>query len=404
MRATLVLTVAAALGGCAEPAPDESWSVPYVHTVVPWAPDADGAWYLVDTGSPRTQVMPEVAGRASSFAGEVAVTDLDLAGLYDGEPLLVSASLPARLQAALAAGEITAFGGVLGSDLLASVPFALDRDGAQILFGAAASALADAGEDVPVELLGGGRACLDDGLCYEADASRLIAPVELDGEPLDALLDTASTYVTIPVAVMLRLFDRDPSLRMAIVDLEGETVGVTRLPIRWGGVERTVEVLVVDGLGPSLSRLHIETGRRVEMLIGHSLLEQFAVAIDHAGPSVSLVDRAGFVAAPATIGVGLLVRDDGTCFRPVSVVRHAPAATAGVALDSCVVALDGVAPGAAGADDAAARLGQLAIGDRVALVWRDAAGGPSVAAELVAEDWLAAQASSVTISMPGASW
>ncbi|HUS66666.1 MAG TPA: hypothetical protein VMZ28_19145 [Kofleriaceae bacterium] len=389
MRATLVLTAAAALGGCADQAPQESWSVPYVHTVVPWAPDADGVWYLVDTGSPRTQVMPEVAGRASAYAGEVEVPGFDLAGLYDGAPLLVSASLPARLQAALAAGEITAFGGVLGSDLLATVPFALDRDGGQILFGAAASALADGGADVPVELLGGGRACLDDGLCYDADASRLIAPVELDGAPLEALVDTASTFVTIPVAVMLRLLDHDPGLRMAVVDLEGETVGITRLPVRWGGVERTVAVLVVDGLGPSLSRLHVETGRRVEMLIGHSLLEQFAVAIDHAGPSVSLVERAGFVAAPATIGVGLLVRDDGTCFQPISVVRNAPAAAAGVALDSCVVAIDGVAAGAAGAGDAASRLGHLAAGDRVALSWRPGGGEATASAELVAEDWLA---------------
>jgi hypothetical protein len=389
MHGIAFLALAGAAACAAEPAPDgdRTWSTPYLHTNVPWLESGAGDWFLIDTGSPRTQVLPASAGQAPRFSGEMSVSGLDLAGLYDGEPVLVSDELPARLRAAVASGEIRNLGGILGGDLLAKVPFAMDRDSSSIVFGGAAGDLAAQMQSVPVELLGGGGACLDDGLCYQTAASRLVAPVELAGVPMEALIDTAATYVMMPDAVLDRLIAADASIPQAVVQTPSEDVRLARIPLRWGEIERRVVVLALDGLGSSLARLHLETGRRVEMLLGQSLLHQFAVAFDYSIPTVAVGDREGASTDLEPIGLGLGVVVDGDCFAPVWLVVDGPASRAGVDLLACVTGIDGIGPGGPDAAAAAAGLDRLAIDDRVELRWRDASGEHE--ATISAADWLA---------------
>ena len=67
------------------------------------------------------------------------------------------------------------------------------------------------------------------------------ASIELEpGASFDALVDTASSYVTVAAAVLDQLLAHDPGLPTATIDLGDEVVRVARVAMRWGDVERSV--------------------------------------------------------------------------------------------------------------------------------------------------------------------
>lgn len=233
--------------------------LPSLTSAVPWLQDPYGNWFLVDTGAPRTQLTTWVAGLPT---GEYLVADGEVAELVLDAPLVVSDALPEDLLSAAAEAPI---GGLIGADVLLRQPWW--RDGEHLYFAEPPEGITLVAS-VPLELTGGGRTCLEDGLCFEHDATRLIVDAEIEGRTLTLLVDTGATWVTISGAAADG------------IGMERE-LPLVEAAVRVGEFGRD-EVLVAradDELEEALVVLSTEVGRPVDGLLGQSLLEGYVVGI-----------------------------------------------------------------------------------------------------------------------------
>jgi hypothetical protein len=356
-----VLTLAPLLVGCA---PEPVWSLPYVHTVVPWVRDREGYWYLFDTGTPRTQVTTEVAGLEP---GEQVVPGWGVGELVPDEPIVVSDDLPALLGAAIEAGEIVNFGGIVGADLLYDQAWWMDPRSELVWFGEGPPGVRTEAS-VPARLVGEGSTCLADGPCVDFPRARILVEVQVEGSPLTLLLDTASTYVTLPPLVAERL-----GIDLFTLDFESEAVTVGQADVRLGGAGGEIPVAAMDEpIVEALVRLSLEVDQPVDGLLGHSLLRSFVLGVDPRRGELTLgTYTAGEWGSSWTWTTpGFFLGDGGEEGYPVlAVIQGSPAALAGISAGEILSSVDGLTPADVPAAEIMVHLTELGPGALVEVAW-----------------------------------
>lgn len=339
-----------ALAGCAEPALETpSRALFYWHSGVPWILDDDGFHYLIDTGTPRSFVVPSVASRDDdSFTVDV-VDDWDVHGMGAHAEVVVTYDLPPAILPMTG----PRFGGILAADILSQQAFMLDPLHGRLV-------LDDDGHfeewlvgtsvptRVPVTIAGGGTTCMRENRCFEHDGLRVLVEVQVEGEPVIALLDTASTYTTMGRALFDRLAHTE-SRPLVSISRSWDTWDFTRIDeLRIGDAALShVPVRVDPELDTDLARLRVETGEKVELLIGHSFLLYFVTGVDYPGSSLTLAryDVPPPIETEMFEGFGLWLQgaspEHGRCLPVVALAHDGPADHAGVDIGDCVIELDG---------------------------------------------------------------
>lgn len=343
---------------CSEPNDETSLSVgfaePYSFSVVPWVFDAAGNTYLLDTGTPRSRILPRVFSLGETTLSEQMRPDLGIRGFSSAQqPLLVSSQMPAAITAAVQAEELTTFAGILGADILAQTRFAIDPRTRSLLFGTAIDSAQGigAGVDLDVRLAGGGRTCIADGACFDFGPSRILFDVRINGIAATALLDTASTFTTLAPGLATRVERAGPTRIVEFERVVGDEVfsgrlgDVAQIEFGTGHVFENVTVIVADDLlDTAMTRLHVETGERVEVLLGQSVLESYLAQIDIAAPSVRLYPYSplGPRLARTPTHFGFAARRAGECATVTYLVRDTPVAIEGLEILDCITRFDGV--------------------------------------------------------------
>jgi predicted aspartyl protease len=268
------------------------------------------------------------------------LADLSIPGLdTKGVPLIVAGDFPDRVLAA----AVKNLGGIVGVDLLSRQPFTLDPQSSRYVVGRPDLFLFDVGEalDVPVTLLGGGRTCFTEQRCADFGATRLVMPLEIEGVTTYALVDTGSTYTSVLPSLLDRLPERSdrPTLTMQ-ADVQRT---FTRLAeVRVGAaVRENLPIIVGHHLETPLARLHVDTGVRIEVLLGHSFLLYYASAFDYREPSFKLYPylHADHVSTESFVGIGFRLVEDVACWRVERMVLG-KADLADISIGDCVVSID----------------------------------------------------------------
>lgn len=338
------------LWGCAEPEPKiPSRAFFYWHSGVPWIVDDDRLQYLVDTGTPRSFVVPSVAARDDDAFAVAVIDDWDVQGLGAHAEVVITNDLPPAILPMTGPG----FGGILAADVLSQQAFmldptngrfVLDEDGHfdEWLVGTSAPTR------VPVTVAGGGTSCMREQRCFEHDGHRVLVEVLIEGEPVTALLDTASTYTTMGRALFDRLEHASGHPQVSI-SRGWDTWDFTRIDALSIGDAALgdVPVRVNPELDTALARLSVETGETVELLVGHSFLLYFMTGVDYPGSSLTL---ARYVDPPRIEtemfeGFGLWLagatEGHGSCLPVIALAHDGPADLAGMDIGDCVIELDG---------------------------------------------------------------
>lgn len=375
------IVLAASLVGCdpAGPPAHEARVLAYAHSGVPWMFDDDGYQYLIDTGTPRSFVIPPVARRGDDVFLTEVVEGWDVNGLGADVEVVVTYELPPAILPMMD----STFGGIMAADVLSRQPFMLDPLRSRFVldddgrFDEWLSETDDAVR-VPVTIAGGGTTCMQVDRCFEHDGHRVLVDVLVDGEPVVALLDTASTYTTMGRGLLERLGQAEGRPHVVVsrfwdswdfVRLEELAVGGARLA--------DVPVRVNPALDTAFARLSVETGEKVELLLGHSFLLYFMTGVDYDGPSLTLARYS----APRTIetemfesfGIWLVGSNEerGSCLPVVALAQGGEADRAGIDLGDCVIELDG-RDGATLTDaDVDLVLRQPALGEALSMVVLD---------------------------------
>ncbi len=336
---------------------------------------------LVDTGLPLTLLYSSGFGGLAPGLNNV---ELDAFGLrfVDFDLAVV------RRQAAqpVCVGDVPA--GLLGHDLFGHFRLGLDYRGQRVVLhdqpAEAGAGLFEQTEGlesarvVAVELLGGGLLQLAEVADpLPAPATRVVTEAIVEGSASTAMVDTGASLTAISRTLFDRLGGSDrPALCCATVEVVDGVVDaeVTRLrELRLGPVSVTsLPVLVLDN--PDLfAALGAEVGRPVQMLIGGSLLRQFAVEIDYPGRRLLLqryLDRPhidpdeyllpGFSFCRAAAADGMVVLD---------VFEGSDGAHKGVERGHLLVAVDGRSVTDLPAADALALIRDRSEGESVKLTF-----------------------------------
>ncbi len=360
----IALTVALPLAACVPDSEPDPFSADPVEvqsrfTNVTWMTTANGEVFLLDTGSPRTQVVPQVVGLGSDAFDEV-VWDDPFGFNFEGRAVLASVDLPPFLRA------VPGFSGIIGADLLSRRPITIDNQGQQVVLGELSPSEVMARYDVeppsvvPMEVLGGSRTCFTTG-CIEWDANRIIVPLTIDGVATHGVVDTGMGNVTVSGEFFERhLADRRvPTFEMAdLVDprfTQAQAVVMNHTLAQrlvTGGVEQLDVRLDIPpraaGLDAALSRLSVEVGVQVEVLLGNSLLAPFLTQLDYEAGELRLyryrepprslgrLEGTSVFAAESVGGLGLADAPiggtyDGRCLYAVRAVVGGEASELGLA-------------------------------------------------------------------------
>lgn len=326
------LPVVVLLVGCQTPTP---WTAAYVHTVVPWVRDSTGAWFLVDTGSPRTQLRTTVR---DGPVGEQPAPGWSAAGITSDAEVIVSDALPPLLLAAEEDGEIFNLGGILGADRLAETPVWIDPRNEQLAFVEPPPGTVSVAE-LAVEVTGSGETQLADGTVVTWDRARMLVEIEVEGQPLTALVDTASTYLVLTPAAVSRTGTEFYSYEFAETPEEdGLELGFVSVDAGGLVVPDVAFTRATEALTESLVRLSIEVDRPVEALLGHTLWRRYVTGLDYRHERVELraYDDGHWTIASHRVSPGVGLEDDDGCFRVRWVITGSPAEVSGLGLGSCV--------------------------------------------------------------------
>ena len=327
----------------------------YKFTVVPWISDADGNEYLLDTASPRTQVMPGVIGHGTDYFAERTVETPKIRGIdMSDTPVIVSDALSPAFQNALENGGQENFGGVIGGDIFARRDFAFDARESRILFGDPLAHLSHVGSgtEIGARLKGGGSTCLEETRCYEYGATRWIVDIEVDGITSAAIVDTAATYLVASRALIGRVQrlggGKTASLRERRPNGDREReIGIFNNVVIGGKIELNDVGMAVGNadLDAGLARLQVETGERVEMLLGQSVLQRFVTEFSVDPPTLKLRQYEPPAGDPYPVpqtGVGFSFSQTEACPMVDSIVSGTPVDNSGLHLGDCIVSINGI--------------------------------------------------------------
>lgn len=317
--------------------------LPYTQAGVPWVFDDDGHQYLIDTGTPRSFVTPEVARLpADAFTTDI-VAGWNVLGVGEGANVVITNDLPPAILPMIG----PAFGGIMGADILAKRPFVLDPWRGRIVFDDGDlrewMVESDSIVEIPVTIAGGGVSCMQEGRCFEHQGLRMLVEVELDGEPVVALVDTASTFSSMGEGLLERL-STGPTPRPELDVARGwDSWHFTRIAhTRVGEAELADMPVHVDpALDIAFARLSVEVNAPVELLIGHSLLLHFAAGFDYTAGRLTLAryDAPQLVETEMFKNFGFWPASSGAgadCFMIVAVAGDTATVQAGLDIGDCV--------------------------------------------------------------------
>lgn len=352
-RATAIAAgsaLCACIAGCdsSEPVAHEARTLEYAHSGVPWIFDDDGNQYLIDTGTPRSFVVPPIAAMDDDAFVTRVVEGWDIQGIGEDEEVVVTYDLPPPILPMMGPG----FGGIMAADLLSRQPFMLDPLRSRFVldddgrFDEWLSETDDAIR-VPATIAGGGTICMHPDRCFEHEGRRVLVDVLVEGEPVVALLDTASTYTTMGRLLFERL-DGGQSRPQVSISRGWDTWDFARvgeLSIGEASLE-DVPVRVNAAIDTALARLSVETNQKVELLIGHSYLLHFMTGVDYDHPALTLArystPRPVETEMFEGFGIWLFGATEGTSCLPVVAMAHGgEAERAGIDVGDCVLELDG---------------------------------------------------------------
>jgi hypothetical protein len=364
--AALCLGGTLAATGCA-PAP-EPRVVDARFFGVPFVQDHEGRWFVVDTGSPRTLVAPAVAGVGGAGVTEAVLPGWQVAGLDTGSVPVVVAELD--FLADRGALSLEPFGGLVGADLLQREDVvAFDHRGGRIAFQATERVLEPprpAAMATRFEVLGAGSTCID-GACFDYPASRIVVPVEIEGVTTHAVVDTGATFTVALHTLVARLPARADRPRAAVGGTTFTRTAVLALG-KAGDHPGVANTIVIESRADEVfAKLQIETGRRVELILGHSFLADHVTEIDHGQGVLALYPYPGGENPFESwfVSVGLTLRQGDACFDVVEVAAGSDAETHGLVPGDCVVAVDGMRAADTPLDAVLEHVRALALGTRI---------------------------------------
>lgn len=345
----LLLTL---LGGCEQQGEAllPSRVLPYSHSGVPWIFD-DGYQYLIDTGTPKSFVVPPVAMENDDAFVVSTIGEWNVLGMGEHSEVVITYDLPPAIIPMIGVD----FGGILGADILSDRPFMLDPRRERFIVdddGDFAEWLVETDGMVRVgaSVTGGGTSCMREGRCFEHDGLRMLIDIEVEGQTTTALLDTASTYTTMGRRLYERLDEGgEPRTQVSIARGWDEWSFVRVGEIDVGGAQLLdVPVRVNPAVDTALARLSVETGQRVEMLLGHSFLLHFMAGVDYASATLTLAPYADELPVETEMfeSFGLWLANLGpeyNCLRVVALAHGTDAQAAEIDVGDCIVELDGLA-------------------------------------------------------------
>ena len=263
----------------------------YVSNVLTVAASADGAAarpVLVDTGSPMSGVDP------ASWTDARIPTDVStLASLTVG-PLRFT-QVPVVPLAECGAGcgpfDVT---GLLGGNVLRSLPVAFDYRAPAVTFGHAAVPASARTPPVvlPFTLAGGGSGTIagGNGAVIDVPPTRIVLHPTIDGTARALVLDTGSSYTLLRQSVFAKVVaDGRAQLTLTAATATGSAQGA---------VTRT-RTLALDGATANGSPIASvpdaqvddvagETGEAIDGMLGGSFLRGFYATVDYPGGELSL--------------------------------------------------------------------------------------------------------------------
>lgn len=313
---------------------------------IPWVQGDDGSWLLVDTGAPRSIIAPPASfDLVGGSTVETSLEDWSPLGHVSGVPILVSDASVGDI-----ATRPAPYGGILGLDVLEQHPFLFDSRDNRLYVGNLDDVRLQTTAcrtKVPVERLGAGTLCLMSGFCVPFGPNRIVFEISVGGVNTWAILDTGSGVSLMTAGLISRISARHevPSL-ISTSDSDSLSLNLHRVDLTLGNDEAH-NTIAGTGFEESLfAKLQVETGRPVEVVLGWSSLDNFAVEVDARSPSLHLHAYSD-PAEPRTVhGTGMLLRaGEGECYRVSTIDEEQPANLAGVRLHDCVVSVNGDGPG-----------------------------------------------------------
>lgn len=310
---------------------------------VPWVQDEDGQWLLVDTGSPRSIVVPNTPLEPEHDDAFVETR------LQDWSPLGHVSTVPVLLSNA-SIGEIAAhpepYGGVLGLDILEEHPLLIDARDNRLYVGDLEGVELESTASrmrIPIERLGPGTLCPESGFCVPYGPNRIVFEVSIGDVDTWAILDTGAAVSLVTEGMIRRISAQKdvPSLR-STSEADALAVDLHRVDIAFGEHE-VHNTIVGTGFEEALfAKLQVETGRRIEVVLGWSSLDDFAVELDAQAPSLHLHPYSDAAEPRVVYGTGMLLRtDEDGCYRVITLDEEQPASIAGVQLGDCVTSVNG---------------------------------------------------------------
>ncbi|MFO0725213.1 MAG: aspartyl protease family protein [Myxococcota bacterium] len=294
-----------------------------------WLSDSQGHSFVLDTGTPRTILDPSVLGLPPGTfeIRPVPVADWsDRAGLNDGlTPLVIGpphAALP--------------LDGIIGMDLLSKHRLAWDGALHQLALGTGAARWA---RKLDLDLLGGGTTCEDETHCYDFPATRMIVDIEIEGQPMRALVDTGTRDITVFTDALSRLPAMNRPERV-IEATDGAEIHLTRFgSLAFGDYELKEVAGRVLEVSSSVERLRVETGEHIDALLGSLPLAMFKPVFAVAERKIELAEvDDGKHGLSNYVGITFGGKADGSCLRVLLVARGLTAYQNGLRVGDCVTA------------------------------------------------------------------
>ncbi|MEZ4238230.1 MAG: hypothetical protein R3F59_19185 [Myxococcota bacterium] len=307
--------------------------------------------------------------------GEQRLDGFSVAGLDSDREVVVSDVFPPALLAAEARGDVVGLGGILGADRLAEVPLWIDPRAMKLAFVEPEPGSRVAAQPA-TEVVGGGATCLEPAVCFDWGRARMLVRLRLADRELTALVDTASSYVTLTAGAMARAGVQTHPYRFdGAPDLADLSIGFTDVVLDDLVVPDVAVMTATEDLEQAMIRLSVEVGEPVDVLLGESVLERFVTGIDFGGEQLELrtFDHGDGLGPPHRVHPGALVVDGGACFVVSALVADGPAAAAGLEVGDCVTAIGPWTPDGASAESVLDALQDAGDGAAFDWIWEDGA-------------------------------
>jgi hypothetical protein len=203
------------------------------------------------------------------------------------------------------------------------------------------------------------------------------------------MLDTGREFTWITNALLAELPVRTdrPSLP---VETGSHTIQLTRTAALGPDAPTSIasSAVMTDSDEAVFAKLQIETGSRIEVIIGQSYLQYFVTQLDFAHSSLRLAryTDVDHFQGDTFIGVGASFGVEAACFRVTGVTPGHDAEAKGLQVGDCVESVDQLLPSMQGPDDLLAYFRSLGPGAAVGMTIRD--GTTTHVLDILVEDLL----------------